>query len=116
MFSIGIILFVINSPQNYEIYFVCAKNLNNRIFFLILLCFFFLTNEKTDDNQRHTDPLADRQMFAEKEEHPEGSKRWADIVKRIRLRHAYLTQRKAEQYKRNHARKHRQVCHASEGD
>ena len=85
------ILFVINSSQKYEIYFVYAKNLNNRIFFLILLRFFFLTNEKSDNDQRHADPLADRQMFAEKEEHPKGRKRRADIVKRIRLRHAYLT-------------------------
>ena len=66
------------------------------MFFLILSRFFFLADEKAEDDENHTYPLAEREMFAEEKEHPESRKSRAYIIERIRLRDTYLAQRSAE--------------------
>ena len=100
--------------QRYKIYFVCTRNLNNRLFFLIEKCSFFLTHEKTEYNESDAEPFSERQLFAEEEPHPEGGEDGSDIIECIGLCYPDLTQREAEEDKSDHGGKDGEVGNAAE--
>ena len=78
-------------------------------FFLYYRVAFFLTHEKSENNQTYSYPLRYRQLFPEEEEHPKRGEHRSDIIERIRLRHPYLAQRIAEDDKGDHRCEHCQV-------
>jgi len=98
--------------QSYKIYFVYTKNLNNRIFFLTLPYVFFLTDEKSDNDEHDADPFSDGQHLVEKEEHPQGGERRTDIIERVRLGDTDMTQGITEQDERYDAGEDGEVSNA----
>ena len=52
-------MFFKTSAQRYKKYFNYARNLNNRILFLIKMHLFFLTDKKSENNHSYSNPFSD---------------------------------------------------------
>ena len=77
-----------------------------------MLFFLLLTDKQAKNDQYDANPFATRQDFSKEKKHPKSRKGRTDIIERIGLRHAYLSQGITEQNKCRHACKNGQIPYA----
>ena len=75
---------------------------------------FFLTDEKSDNNEQDAQPFAPRQHLIEKEEHPQGGKCRTNNIEGIGLRDAHLAECVAEKDECDNAGKDGEISYATE--